>query len=553
MRTRHSRVRRLGFDSLEDRRLLAGLNVFVFDDVDRSGSWEQASEPPLTEHVVFIDQDGNGRLDSTEKYAISDNSGQASFQNLPVGTSLIRLFGSTVNLNVTISDSLDVVVANLAGSRDPTNVAPQLNELAGQEIDEDLVLEIAVSLLNAAANDQDGDSLAYFVSAGPAQGTLVWSVDSGGEYKPNKDFNGADSLSVRAFDGQAWSAPSNLMITVRPVDDAPTAIQLQLKPLMENQVGVEVGTVTLEDIDGGDYQWEVSPEGLFEIVNGKLKLIEGKSLDFEETPTLQLGIRVVGNSQNPTTLLSQTFTVSVIDQNDPPTSLNLDIVSQVEEFIAGYQFGTVSVTDPDVNDAYDFVTNDTRFEVVDGKLKLKEGVSLASADATRVTVTVTAMARNSNDQISGTAEIEVIRGAPPWQNKHWALDVNNDGKLDPIDVLVVINALNRFGVADLSRQPPPGSETFVDVNGDRVLTPIDALILINALNRQQGNQPGPGGGVGEGNGEGEGEAAENPPPRSPSQRDRQFVVASPVVASGSEVPVDELTDSQRRTNRRLRS
>jgi Dockerin type I domain/Cadherin-like domain len=550
-RTRRSRVRRLGFDSLEDRRLLAGLNVFVFDDLDQSGSWEQANEPPLTEHVVFIDQDSNGRLGSSEKYAITDTTGQASFQNLPVGTHLIRLFGSTVQLPVTISDPSEVVATNLAGNSNPTNVAPRLNELAGLEIDEDLVLEIAASLLNAAANDQDDDSLVFFVSAGPANGALVWSIENGGEYKPDRDFNGSDSIMVRAFDGHAWSAPANLAITVKPVDDAPTAIQLQLNPLLENQVGVEVGTVTLVDIDGGDYRFEVSPEGLFEIVNGKLKLMEGKSLDFEQTPTLQLGIQVVGDSQNPVTHLSQTFSVNVIDQNDPPTALNVDIISQIEEFVAGYQFGTVSVSDPDPGDVYDFATNDNRFEVVDGKLKLKEGVSLASADGTQVIVAVTAMARNSNDQISGTAEIEVIRGAPPWQNKHWALDVNNDGRLDPVDVLVVINALNRLGLADLSRQPPPGSETFVDVNGDRKLTPIDALILINALNRQQGNTPGPGSGTGEGSG-GEGEGSDTLPQQSPTQRYSQSVVSSPAIANGSSVPENELTDSQRRANRRFR-
>jgi len=70
--------------------------------------------------------------------------------------------------------------------------------------------------------------------------------------------------------------------------------------------------------------------------------------------------------------------------------------------------------------------------------------------------------------------------------------VNNDGSVAPLDVLAVINSLNRGGTRVLTAADiaPP----YVDVNGDYQLAPIDALQVINFLNR------GGSGGEGESSG-----------------------------------------------------
>ena len=61
-----------------------------------------------------------------------------------------------------------------------------------------------------------------------------------------------------------------------------------------------------------------------------------------------------------------------------------------------------------------------------------------------------------------------------------AADVNGDGDVTALDVLVLINAINQqtdgfVSVADLS----DGS---YDVNGDHILSALDALIVINRVN-----------------------------------------------------------------------
>ncbi|MFT7644108.1 MAG: hypothetical protein ACI9G1_005874 [Pirellulaceae bacterium] len=58
-------------------------------------------------------------------------------------------------------------------------------------------------------------------------------------------------------------------------------------------------------------------------------------------------------------------------------------------------------------------------------------------------------------------------------------DVNGDGSISPIDVLLLVNFINEHGVgAPAPENPPP----FVDVNEDGVVTPGDALIVVNYLN-----------------------------------------------------------------------
>lgn len=112
--------------------------------------------------------------------------------------------------------------------------------------------------------------------------------------------------------------------------------------------------------------------------------------------------------------------------------------------------------------------------------------------------TVFAVAQDS-DGVWGTPVSATVTIAT-WQNPHNRYDVNNDGIVSPLDVLLILNKINESGSGPL---PPRTAENehlgYLDVNGDGNLTPLDALLVINRI-----NYGGPAGmGAGEG-GEGEG-------------------------------------------------
>lgn len=79
--------------------------------------------------------------------------------------------------------------------------------------------------------------------------------------------------------------------------------------------------------------------------------------------------------------------------------------------------------------------------------------------------------------------------ASAWTNLAFAVDVNDDWLISPLDALLVITQLN---AADGGLLEPADGETsvtrFVDVSGDGMLSPLDALLVITALNKASGSQ-----------------------------------------------------------------
>jgi hypothetical protein len=77
----------------------------------------------------------------------------------------------------------------------------------------------------------------------------------------------------------------------------------------------------------------------------------------------------------------------------------------------------------------------------------------------------------------------VARGVYPWQNKLNPLDVNNDGFVSPLDILAVINEVNRGGSRALDDiGPTQDPKNYVDANGDGWVSPLDALVIMNHIN-----------------------------------------------------------------------
>ncbi|MEQ8748071.1 carbohydrate-binding domain-containing protein, partial [Pyruvatibacter sp.] len=154
----------------------------------------------------------------------------------------------------------------------------------------------------------------------------------------------------------------------------------------ENAAGAVIATLSVVDPDAGDSHTYAVSDDRFEVVSGQLKLKDGISLNHEDAATVSIDVSVTDQGG-----LSHTenLTLSVLDVNEGPTDIVLDGTPVVEND-AGAVVGTISVVDPDAGDTHTYTVSDDRFEVVDGQLKLKDGVALDHETADSISVDVTA-------------------------------------------------------------------------------------------------------------------------------------------------------------------
>jgi hypothetical protein len=103
---------------------------------------------------------------------------------------------------------------------------------------------------------------------------------------------------------------------------------------------------------------------------------------------------------------------------------------------------------------------------------------------------------------NGLRDAPVVAGSPnthvdfqlrlvssPWQNATRRQDVNNDSLITALDVLLIINEINRNGARPLDTSllvAPP----FYDVDGNRNIEALDVLIVINYINANPGDGEG---------------------------------------------------------------
>src|SRR5207249_3877468 len=89
--------------------------------------------------------------------------------------------------------------------------------------DEDTALTITAPGVLGNDTDVDSPALTAVVVTGPSHGTLALDADGGFTYTPAANFNGSDSFTYKANDGQADSNVATVALTISPVNDAPVA------------------------------------------------------------------------------------------------------------------------------------------------------------------------------------------------------------------------------------------------------------------------------------------------------------------------------------------
>ena len=130
---------------------------------------------------------------------------------------------------------------------DPNN--PPVATAQSVSTDEDVALSITL-----AGTDVDGDTLTYNVVTQPAHGTLTGTAPDM-TYTPAENYNGPDSFTFKANDGQADSAAATVSITVDPVDDPPVALDDSVTVAEDVTCAV---TLQATEVDGDSLTYNVA-------------------------------------------------------------------------------------------------------------------------------------------------------------------------------------------------------------------------------------------------------------------------------------------------------
>jgi hypothetical protein len=119
--------------------------------------------------------------------------------------------------------------------------APPVAQPDAFVVNEDATLTVLADGVLTNDDDADGDALTAQLITGPPQDpSFSLSSDGSFVYSPADDFNGPDSFTYRANDGQANSGSATVTITVNPVNDDPVFTpgpDLTASPFTETDVG----------------------------------------------------------------------------------------------------------------------------------------------------------------------------------------------------------------------------------------------------------------------------------------------------------------------------
>lgn len=183
-----------------------------------------------------------------------------------------------------------------------------------------------------AGTDLDGDSLTYSIVSSPSNGTLSNCLASTNDlsctYTPNLNYNGSDSFTYQAWDGQNYSSPVTVNLTITPVNDAPVLALTQSESVDEDDslsFNLNAGT----DIENDTLIYII----VTSTSNGVLSCSGGTSRSCSYTPganfngTDSFTYKVNDGNLDSTTA---TVTITVNALNDTPTP-GADFAQSVNE------------------------------------------------------------------------------------------------------------------------------------------------------------------------------------------------------------------------------
>jgi hypothetical protein len=174
-----------------------------------------------------------------------------------------------------------------------------------------------------------------------------------------KFFNAATNSVVSSADSIIFNHGTSLGTLSTPItlytNHAPTDIAISTNTVSENStIGTLIANLSATDQDPGtSFNYTLTsgqPENNQFSITGN-QLLVNANYDFETDPIKLIEIRVDDNGGCE---FIKTFTVNVIDVNDPPTALTLTTIVVYDHQQAGSYTGQFFTTDQDANDVHTY-------------------------------------------------------------------------------------------------------------------------------------------------------------------------------------------------------
>jgi VCBS repeat-containing protein len=174
-----------------------------------------------------------------------------------------------------------------------------------------------------------GDTFTYSLVSGEGSADNGSFEISGDQLKAKASFNfeadSSYSIRVRSTDAGGQTFEKQLTITIENANDPPTDLALSKAEINENEpAGTEVGAFSTTDEDVGDtFTYSLvsgegsADNGSFEISGNKLKA--KASFNFEADSSYSIRVRTTDAGGK---TFEKQLTITIIDVNDPPTTVN---------------------------------------------------------------------------------------------------------------------------------------------------------------------------------------------------------------------------------------
>ncbi|MDN3389422.1 Ig-like domain-containing protein, partial [Pseudoalteromonas sp. APC 4017] len=286
------------------------VNVLGNDsDVDTGDSLDVSS-------VTVVSAPSNGQTQVTATGAI-------------IYTANTNYFG-TDSFTYTVKDSNGATSneASVTMTVTPVNDAP-VAVAQTLSLDEDSSL-----LITLVANDIENDDLTYRIDNDVAQGTLVQQSNDSWLYTPNANFNGSDSFSFIANDGELDSTPVSVNLSVNAINDAPVAINDTVSVSEDSAITINLAG---SDIEGDTLSYQISrqPQNGSVTLTGSQVVYQG-NIDFFGTDSFNFIVNDGTVDSAPADI-----TVNVTSVNDVPVISGTPTLSVSEK--TAYSFTPTAV------------------------------------------------------------------------------------------------------------------------------------------------------------------------------------------------------------------